>query len=283
MIDLLRDRLHLVPQRGGVLVRELEVAGLLTQTHNFLRDLHRTLAALGKVLTQDHLHTLSGNAFNQRTNFGIGVLRAMVDGHHRRQTELVVNVVDMPLQVDQPLLQGLDILLRQIRDRDATVILERPHGRHDHRRRRLQSGFAALDVNELLGAEVGTEARLRHHVVRELQRGFRRHHRVTPVGDVGERAAMNEGGIVLERLYEVRRQRLLQQHRHRAMRLQIPGENRLLVRGVAHHDLAEALLQIEEAVRQAEDRHDFGSHHDVETVLARIAVRRAAEPDDDVA
>jgi hypothetical protein len=103
------------------------------------------------------------------------------------------------------------------------------------------------------------------------------------VRDVGERAAMDERGVVLERLHQVRRQRLLQQHRHRAVRLQVARENRLLIARVAHDDLAEPLLQIVQAVSQAEDRHDLGSHDDVEAILTRIAVRRAAEADDDVA
>ena len=42
-------------------------------------------------------------------------------------------------------------------------------------------------------------------------------------------------------------------------------------------------LQILQARRQAEDRHHFRRHDDVEAVLARVAVAGAAERDDDLA
>ena len=55
-------------------------------------------------------------------------------------------------------------------DVDAAVVLDRAHGRDDHRRVRLEARLAALDVHELLGAEVGAEAAFRDDVVGELQR-----------------------------------------------------------------------------------------------------------------
>src|SRR5258706_4685413 len=54
-VDLGRDRLHLVPERIRVLVDELEVGRLLTQAHDFLRDVHRALAALRPMAREDHL------------------------------------------------------------------------------------------------------------------------------------------------------------------------------------------------------------------------------------
>ena len=62
---------------------------------------------------------------------------------------------------------------------------------------------------------------LGHHEVGELQRRPRRHHRVAAVGDVGERAAVHEGGVVLQRLHQVRLHRLREQHRHRAVGLEV--------------------------------------------------------------
>ena len=165
----------------------------------------------------------------------------------------------------------------------AAVILQRPHRGHDHRRARPQAGLAALDVDELLRAEVGAEAGLGHHVVRQLQCRARGDHRVAAVRDVGERAAVDEGRVVLERLHQVRRERGLQQRRHGAVRLQVARQDRLVVVPVADDDAPEALLQVGEAARQAQDRHDLGGHHDVEAVLARHAVGRAAEADDDLA
>ncbi len=53
---------------------------------------------------------------------------------------------------------------------DAAVHLERADGGDDHHRVGLQPGLAALDVEELLGAEVGAEAGLGDDVVGELER-----------------------------------------------------------------------------------------------------------------
>ena len=101
--------------------------------------------------------------------------------------------------------------------------------------------------------------------------------------DVGERPAVDEGEVVLQSLHEVGRDGLLQQRGHRPVRLQVARQNRLLVRRVADDDAAEALLQIAQAGGETEHRHHLRSHHDVESVLARIAVGHAAEPDDGLA
>jgi hypothetical protein len=150
-------------------------------------------------------------------------------------------------------------------------------------RARAQTGLAALDVDELLGAQIGAEAGLGHDVVRELQRAAGGDDRVAAVRDVREGAAVDERRIVLERLHEVRFQGVLQQHRHRAVGLEVAGAHGRLVTGVAHHDVAETLAEILQRRGEAEDRHHLGRHDDVEAVLARESVRRAAQGHDGVA
>ena len=76
-------------------------------------------------------------------------------------------------------------------------------------------GLAALDVEELLAAEVGAEAGFGHHVVGELERGGGGQHRIAAVRDVGERPAVDEGRRAFQRLHQVRRQRVLEQRGHR--------------------------------------------------------------------
>ena len=165
----------------------------------------------------------------------------------------------------------------------AAVILQGADGRDDHHRRRTQSRLAALDVDELLGAEIRSESRLRDHIVGELQRRRGGQHGIAAMGDVRERPAVNEGRIVLERLHQVRLQGLLEQHGHRALRVQILGANWRKIAAVADHDVAQPLLQVLEVEREAEDRHDFGGDHDVEAVLARKTVAGTAQSDRDVA
>ena len=93
---------------------------------------------------------------------------------------------------------------------------------------------------------------------------------------------MDDGGIVLQGLHEVRREGILEQHRHRAISLQVPRGDRLPRTGLSHDDVAETALEIPEIRGQTEDRHDLGGNGDVEAVTARKSVADAAERTDDV-
>ena len=186
-------------------------------------------------------------------------------------------------EVRDALLQRLDVLLAEIFLGHAAMHLERAHGGDDHDGARLQAGLAALDVEELLGPEIGAEAGLGHHVLAELEGGAGRDRGVAAVGDVGERAAMDEGRVVLERLHEVRHDGVLQQDGHGTVGLEVAGVDGLAVAGVGDDDVAEAAREILQVGGEAEDRHHLGGDGDVEAVLAREAVGDAAERRHDAA
>ena len=101
--------------------------------------------------------------------------------------------------------------------------------------------------------------------------------------DVGERAAMNKGRVVFQRLHQVGLQRLRQQHRHRAVGLDVAAVDRRAVAPIGDDDVAKTLLKIFKIGRKAQDGHDLGRHGDVEAGLAREAVRYAAEAGHDIA
>ena len=132
-------------------------------------------------------------------------------------------------------------------------------------------------------AEVGAEAGFGHDIVGELERGRGRQHRVAAVRDVGERAAVDEGRRAFQRLHQVRRERVLEQHRHGAVRLEVARAHRLSVARIGDDDVAEPFLEVLEILGEAEDRHHFRGDGDVEAGLARIAVGDAAERADDLA
>ena len=75
--------------------------------------------------------------------------------------------------------------------------------------------------------------RLGDDVVAELEADEVGDERRVAVGDVGERAAVDERGLALERLHEVRLDRVLEEHGHRAGRLQLLGRDRLALPRVA--------------------------------------------------
>ena len=157
------------------------------------------------------------------------------------------------------------------------VHLERPDGGHQDHAVGRDAGFAALDVHELLGAEIGAEAGFGHDVVGELERRRGRQHRIAAMGDIGERTAVDEGRRAFERLHQVGRERFLEQHGHGARGLEVAGAHRLAVAGIADDDVGEPLFKVVEVARQAEDRHHFRGDCDVEAIFARKAVGDAAE------
>ncbi len=161
--------------------------------------------------------------------------------------------------------------------------LEGAHGAGDDHGARREAAVAADDVHELLGAEVGGEAALGDHVVAELHGDLVGDDRVVALGDVGERAGVDERGVALERLHEVRLDGVLEEHRHGAAGADVVGGQRLARPAVPEGDAAEALAQVLERGGEAEDGHDLAGDGDVVAGLARKAVEPAAEAVDDLA
>ena len=165
----------------------------------------------------------------------------------------------------------------------AAVMRERADGGDEHDRARAEPARAADDVEELLHAHVGAEAALGDDVVAELQRHEVGDERVVAVRDVRERAAVDEGGLPLERLHEVRLEGVLEQHRHRPRCVELLRGHRLALPRVGDGDRAQALPQVVEVACHRRDRHHLRGGGDVEAGLAHVAVCSAAETDHDAA
>ena len=126
---------------------------------------------------------------------------------------------------------------------DPAVHFKRADCRDQHHAIGRNAGFAALDVKEFLCPEIGAETGFGHDIVGELERGRGRQYPIAAVRDVGERSAVNERGGAFQRLHQIGRQRLLEQNRHRAMRLEIAGAHWFAVTGVAGDDIAQAFFR----------------------------------------
>ena len=161
--------------------------------------------------------------------------------------------------------------------------LSAAHGRDEHDRARAQAADPAGDVEELLHPHVRPEAGLGHEVLAELEPDAVGDERVVAVRDVRERAAVDERRLPLEGLDEVRLDRVLQQHGHRAGRAELLGGHRLALERPADGDPAEPLAQVAEVAGDGDEAHDLARRGDVEPGLARVPVHAAAEPGDDVA
>ena len=99
--------------------------------------------------------------------------------------------------------------------------------------------------------------------------------------DVGERATVNEGGGSAEGLHEVRVEGVLEEHRDGAFDLEVGDGHGLAIERVANDDARDALLEVREVRREAEDRHDLRGNDDVEAVFAWHALGGATEAHDD--
>ena len=134
-----------------------------------------------------------------------------VDGDHRRHA-VTAHDREMREQVGRTELDLLGVLRQHRRRKGRPAVdpvpagmqLQRPHRGHHDRGVGHQARGPALDVEEALGAHVGAEAGLRDQVLTGVNPDQVGHHRRIAVGDVAERAGVDEHRRVLERLQQVR-------------------------------------------------------------------------------
>ena len=189
----------------------------------------------------------------------------------------------MTQQVGHASLECLEVLLVEVGFGDATVVLKRTSGRDDHDGAGANARHAALDIEELLGTQVGAKAGLGNGNIAKAHRHTRGHDRVAAVGNVGEGTAVDKRGRALECLHQVGLERILKQRSHGALSLEVAGADGVAGIAVADDDLAQALLEVVDARGQAQDCHDLGGNGDIEAVLARHALGLAANAVDNMA
>ena len=122
-------------------------------------------------------------------------------------------------EVDQAAGDGLGVLGAQGGFGDAAVHLEGANGGDDDGAAGFEAGAAAFDVEELLAAEVGTEAGFGDHHVCQAEAEAGGDDAVAAMGDVGERAAVDEGRAACQGLDQVGREGVAQQGGHAAIGL----------------------------------------------------------------
>ena len=135
-------------------------------------------------------------------NLGFRVKGKVVDGHDNRQT-IALHVLDVAVQVGQPLLQCRQLFIFQVSQGRTTVVFQCPHRSHDYQCVRRLAQYRPLDVQELLGPQISTEAGFSYRVVCQLQSRLGSQNRVAAVSNVGKWAPMNDGRRVSQRLNQV--------------------------------------------------------------------------------
>ena len=133
---------------------------------------------------------------------------------------------------------------REAAVRVAAVPLQGLRGRDEHDRVGRKTARPADDVDELLEAEVAPEAPLGDDVVRELEPDEIADERAVAVRDVRERPGVHEGRLALERLHEVRLDRVFQEDGHRPGDLEVLGGHRSAFEARRDGDRAQAVPEI---------------------------------------
>ena len=158
-----------------------------------LRQLGGADAALPERVVRGHRHRTRGERFfAQRCELGRRIGREAVDRHDHRRAELA-QVRDVRAQVGRADAQRVDVFA--VERRAGHMALERPRGHDAHRRVGGETGRRALEVKELLGAELGGKAGLGHEIVDARQRDEIGHDRRVAVRNVRERAGVHEDRI----------------------------------------------------------------------------------------
>ena len=282
MIDLFADHVQFLFDGSIKRIGLTEVIGLFAETDDFLCEGLAAFAALGPDFGQSDIDAeLSALGLDQvELFFGIG--RESVDGHDAGETEYVLNVVDVLQQVGKTFLECLEILVVEVCFRHAAVIFQSADSSYEDNCAGMKVCQTALDIKELLCAEVGSEACLCDGVVTELECHSGRGHAVAAVCDVGEGTAVDKGGSVLKGLYQVGLEGILQEGCHGAFRVQIMCRDGLSVIGVGDDGPAKAGLEVCDIACQAEDRHDLGSNGDLKTVFSGNTLHASAEAVDNI-
>ena len=83
-------------------------------------------------------------------------------------------------------------------------------------------------------------------------------------------------------MHQVGLERVLKQRGHGTLGLKVAGTDGLAGKAIADDNLAQALLEVVNARRQAQDCHDLGGDGDIEAVLARHALGLTANAVDDM-
>ena len=183
----------------------------------------------------------------------------------------------MPQQIGQPLFQSFRIFLPQTALFRAAVMLKGPDRGHDHHGIGGETRLPALDVQELFRTQIRAKARLRHHIIPQLKCQPGGHDAVAAVGNIGKRPAVDEGGGMLQRLYQIGLDGVFQQGSHGSLSLELSRRHRIARPAVPHHNGGEPFFKIGQTVCQTQDGHDLRGHCDVKAVLPRHAVHPSSQ------
>ena len=208
----------------------------------------------------------------QQGHFFVGVAGKVVE-HHKHRLPETLQVAYVAVEVGKTCAQPLFVGLFDAVEGHAAVHFQSLRRGHDDGEVGTQSALAAEDIVEFLCAEVGTESSLRDGIFGVGHGHARGEEGVATVGDVGEGAAVHDGGRVFSGLHEVGLNGIFKEHHDGACHAEVFHGERLSLVGVAEEYVLDAPAQVVLIGCEAEDSHEFGGGGDVEASLRGKPVR----------
>ena len=96
------------------------------------------------------------------------------------------------------------------------------------------------------------------------------------MGNIGEGTAVDNSRHILQSLYQIGLNSILQESRHSAVSLDLAGGNRVTAVIIGYDNLAQTLLQIVQAISQAQNSHNLGGYRNIKAILTGHAMSLAA-------
>ena len=257
-IEVEGNILDLLLYRLIVIVSEVERSRwmLINGLHNELCQLHCTLATFGEgtVDSESAAHLLAVLA--QYLDFLIGISSKLIEGDDYCLTE-ALEILHVLVEVPIASFHTSNVWLLDVFLSYATMHLQCLESNDENSKVWLQTSLAALDVVELLCAEISTESCLSDGIVAIFESCCCSHHRVTAMSDVGERTAVNESRSSLCGLNQVWLQGIEEEGNNTATYTHILDGEWLVILSDTQENIVDATAEVVNTCCETHNSHDF--------------------------
>ena len=203
----------------------------------------RAFAAETEVVARDGVHAELGAELHDEGGFVGGVGGESVDDDDGGEAE-DAGVLQVLLEIGKTAADGVGVGGGEFLEGGAALVFQGAHGGDEGEGIGPEAGGAAFEIEEFLTAEIEAEAAFGDDVVGEAEAETGGEDGVGALGDVGERAAVENGGGAFVGLDEVGHDGVLEERGHGAVDFEIAGVNGFFLAGEADEDAAEPGLQV---------------------------------------
>ena len=154
VVDLGADRIQLIHDGKVEFVGLAEIIGKFAEADNFFCQCFAAFAALCPDFGEGDIDAELFALGFDHVELSLGVSRESVDSNDAGKAEDILDVADVLQKVRKTLFKSVEVFIVQISLRHATVILQGADSCYDDDCAGMEIRETALDVEELLGAEI---------------------------------------------------------------------------------------------------------------------------------